>query len=236
MPCGTVAASAVQHLDHAPIADSLYSSSGAAELLPCRRSREAMPNLLAGAMEGGTSANGHPCRIAQAMSFLDTNGRRCYSRKGQVCNKKELGQASPKDEELDERMRHLQADLQLKPKMFVRGEDVMKNIEKANEKLQVEHGDVEKSARAFEKRRSAFEGAFDNYKKVLATWKKATANLEDDYTLHCRPFHDVTMECEAKWRAAMRSWAAREPLPECLVGVVTPFPPGEKQGSVWTYF
>ncbi|CAE7232312.1 unnamed protein product [Symbiodinium sp. CCMP2592] len=68
-----------------------------------------------------------------------------------------------------------------------------------------------------------FVKAYLGYRKELLNWKSATRGLEDDYALHCRPFHDVTMECERKWRSAMRMWAAREPLPACMVGVVTPY-------------
>lgn len=216
--------------DHASVAHE-----GTA-LLPLA-SRQAVPKpKLLSAVEGGTAADGHPCRTAQAVAFLDTSARRCYSRKGQVCNKTELGGTSEKDEELDERMRHLQADLQLRPKMFVKSDGVIKRIQKANEAMRAEHDSLEKSARAFEKSRSDFEAAFGKYKKHLAMWTGAVANLEDDYTLDCRAFHDVTMECEAKWRAAMRAWAAREPLPKCLVGVVTPFSSGTKPPSSWSYF
>lgn len=36
-------------------------------------------------------------------------------------------------------------------------------------------------------------------------------------------FHDVTMKCERNWRKVLRLWFAREPLPECSVGVSTPY-------------
>ncbi|CAE7942255.1 unnamed protein product [Symbiodinium necroappetens] len=148
---------------------------------------------------------------------------RCYNRQGQVCNMSSLPEDEDKQAALDKRMQRLQADTQLRPQLYLGSQDVMSQVDKANVLSAEELKNMAANAEAYEMAHMEFVKAYMGYRKELLNWKSATRGLEDDYALHCRPFHDVTMDCERKWRSAMRMSAAREPLPACMVGVVTPY-------------
>lgn len=68
-----------------------------------------------------------------------------------------------------------------------------------------------------------FHRAYEAYAKEARVWQDSIKQVEDDYLMWCRPFHDVSMKCESNFRTAMRWWFGREPLPSCEVGVVTPY-------------
>ncbi|CAJ1363154.1 unnamed protein product [Effrenium voratum] len=148
---------------------------------------------------------------------------KCFNRQGEVCNMSVLPGDKEKEAVLDKRMEQLQADMQLRPKVYLGSQDVMSQVDKANKLSEDELNNIETKAEAYERAHLEFVRSYLGYKKELLNWKSAVRGLEDDYALHCRPFHDVTMDCERKWRSAMRMWAAREPLPDCMVGVVTPY-------------
>merc|ERR1712179_598560 len=71
--------------------------------------------------------------------------------------------------------------------------------------------------------REQLEHFFKVHQEKALHWIDAIRDLEKNYNTNCRPFHDTTMQCEKKWQDAMHAWVAREPLPQCLVGVVTPY-------------
>ncbi|CAE7832214.1 unnamed protein product [Symbiodinium sp. CCMP2592] len=160
---------------------------------------------------------------ASAFEAKEEPPPRCYNRQGQVCNMSALPEDEDKQAALDKRMERLQADMQLRPQLYLGSQDVMSQVDKANVLSAEELKNMEANAEAYEIAHMEFVKAYMGYRKELLNWKSATRGLEDDYALHCRPFHDVTMDCERKWRSAMRMWAAREPLPACMVGVVTPY-------------
>lgn len=139
----------------------------------------------------------------------------CFDKKGQVCNKSEMSEEPDEEKQLDFRMHKLQE---------AQTEDgFWPSIHEANVRSLEENAAVRAQARNYESAQRAFERAFETYQAEAARWAAAIRGLEDDYALYCRPFHDVTMECEKKWRTALKMWFAREPLPQCAVGVVTPF-------------
>lgn len=152
----------------------------------------------------------------------------CYDRKGQVCNKNQMSEEDDEAKELDARMHRLKA---------AAAEDgFWPSIHDANASARVENAEVISRARTYEKAQRAFERAFESYQAEAVRWASAVRGLEDDYSLYCRPFHDVTMECEKNWRTALKMWFAREPLPECAVGVVTPYTKNASGGFLSSIF
>jgi len=103
------------------------------------------------------------------------------------------------------------------------GPTLVEKIKKANETMHRWAPRVHEAAAGYDESYSVFHKAYEAYAKEVQTWKSVLADFGDDYALNCRPYHDVTMQCEAKYRQAMRWWQAREPLPECEIGVTVPY-------------
>mmetsp|Transcript_29798 Transcript_29798/g.67510 ORF Transcript_29798/g.67510 Transcript_29798/m.67510 type:complete len:188 (+) Transcript_29798:275-838(+) len=160
---------------------------------------------------------------AAAAAFLEAEPAACYNAIGQVCNKSELTYSGNDDEEqkLDERSRHLQRDWANSG--LLRHGGLRDRVKAANAAAAAERMRLEARAEDYVKAKHSFEQTFAAFQKDAKVWRGAMSGLEDDYALYCRPFRDVTMPCEGKWRSAIRWWYAREPLPTCVVGVVTPY-------------
>merc|ERR1711971_162264 len=103
------------------------------------------------------------------------------------------------------------------------GLDLVGRIKTANALSAQNRANVAAAASGYKKSFEAFDAAYKNYEQELKVWQQSISGLEDDYALFCRPYHDVTMPCESRYRRAMQWWLAREPLPSCEVGVVTPY-------------
>jgi len=155
-------------------------------------------------------------RHSAVASFLGDSPPVCYDREGQVCNRNQLAISGPGEQELDKRMRRLKAASK-------DGGDLENRIRSANANAETEMGHVKKKAAELRTATEAFNKAWEAYEVEAKAWKAAVKEIEDGYVSHCRPFHDVTMQCEKRFREAMRWWFAREPMPQCPVGVVTPF-------------
>merc|ERR1719198_462523 len=144
----------------------------------------------------------------------------CYN-KGKVCNSHDLmhaGESPLSAMRLDARMRRLQKVLAIDPAFLTKLNSV---DARAAEDQQL----VEARAADFQAARDEFNKAFESYHTYLKSWANAMRSLQDDYLANCRKFHDVTMPCERSYRDALKDWRSREPLPECAVGVVTPYEP-----------
>jgi len=139
----------------------------------------------------------------------------CFNRKGRICNQNELKEPPHEEKALDERMLRLQAASQ-EPGFF-------EAMSAANSAAAAERASLKARAAEYVLAREAFEKAYAAYQAEAGHFASAVRGIEDDYFLYCRPYHDVTMPCESQWRYAIRAWFAREPLPECEVGVVTPY-------------
>merc|ERR1712107_787078 len=110
---------------------------------------------------------------------------KCFDHQGLLCNRKDVGE--PADEEIhrNRRQRHLEREVQAGV--------LWDGIKKANAEAAQERKNLERKAQAFEAARADFEGTFRTYQKQAMAWRDVIQGLEDDYTLHCRPFHDVSM-------------------------------------------
>ncbi|CAL1170675.1 unnamed protein product [Cladocopium goreaui] len=156
----------------------------------------------------GLGHHKHLTPQAGATSF-EEDIPKCFNRQGQVCNMSVLPMNKEKEALLDKRMERLQADMQLRPKMFLGSQDVTSQMDQANEMSKQELKNMTEKVEVYERAHLDFVKAYLAYKKELMNWQSGVRGLEDDYAL--------------KWRSAMRMWAAREPLPDCMVGVVTPY-------------
>jgi len=170
-----------------------------------------------------------------AIGFLEAKPPVCYDVNRQICNRHELRAQSEDSAVQDQRMRRLKHDWAASASLFG-GRGLQAEVHAANAEAAAEETRVEARAKDFKKAWDAFEKTFAAYQKEEQSWREALRGLEDDYSLHCRPFHDVTMQCEKSWRQAMRWWFAREPLPGCLVGVVTPYARTAGTGSAHHFF
>mmetsp|Transcript_111386 Transcript_111386/g.175540 ORF Transcript_111386/g.175540 Transcript_111386/m.175540 type:complete len:206 (-) Transcript_111386:25-642(-) len=139
----------------------------------------------------------------------------CFSREGNVCNKNQMTEEPDEEKAFDFRMNKL--------KMAEKEPWFWPAFREANRIALAEKATVESKIKSYLSSREAFEKVFESYHEEAHKWASALRGLEDDYALYCRPFHDVTMSCERKYRKALRMWFAREPLPECPVGVVVPY-------------
>lgn len=165
----------------------------------------------------------------------------CFNKKGSVCNSAELGIPPHLQEKLDARKNALVVAINdgfcSDPTLTkvedceaaggewrdVEGDDLKTQLARSTAQSRVQRATLEKMADAYQASFEKLQSSFKSYKRELTVWQQALSGLEDDYTLHCRPFRDVSMECETQFRQAMHWWFAREPLPECEIGVVTPF-------------
>ncbi|CAE7232306.1 unnamed protein product [Symbiodinium sp. CCMP2592] len=75
---------------------------------------------------------------------------RCYNRQGQVCNMSALPEDEEKEAVLNKRMERLQADMQLRPKLYLGSQDVMSQVDKANALSAEELKNMEANAEAYE--------------------------------------------------------------------------------------
>jgi len=139
----------------------------------------------------------------------------CFNREGSVCNKNQQTEAAATEKELDFRMEKLKG-AEKEPWFWPA-------VKEVNAAAAAEKANVEAKVRDYTQSREAFVKAFQKYQNEAQVWTSTLRGAEDDYALYCRPFHDVTMKCERSWRKILRLWFAREPLPECAVGVTVPY-------------
>lgn len=139
----------------------------------------------------------------------------CFNREGNVCNKNQQSEEDDTAKALDWRMNALKK-AEKEPWFWP-------EVHKSTEKALAEKANVSNKVKDYLRAREAFERTFESYHDEAQQWASSLRGLEDDYALYCRPFHDPTMKCEYGWRKVLRLWFAREPLPECAVGVVTPY-------------
>lgn len=149
----------------------------------------------------------------------------CFNKKGQVCNKRALGDFSnPLEDKMDHRNTFLKKALAMEDTWGdIGGGGVLGHIDSANAAAKEELDRVVAAGAAYARKMDQFKKAFADYKVIMHAWEEALYDVQDDYTVHCRQFHDVTMQCERNYRSGLRWWWAREPLPQCLIGVVTPY-------------
>mmetsp|Transcript_16083 Transcript_16083/g.34768 ORF Transcript_16083/g.34768 Transcript_16083/m.34768 type:complete len:249 (-) Transcript_16083:175-921(-) len=151
---------------------------------------------------------------------------KCFNKRGKVCNKEALGDFDdPIKDKLDHRNKMLSEALNMEDPPWggpwdggLMGHIRIANAATASEKQNVIHK-VDEYVRSMKD----FEKAFDAYKKKATIWQDTIMDFEDDYAVHCRSYHDVSMKCESDWRSGLRWWKAREPLPQCIIGAVTPY-------------
>lgn len=171
----------------------------------------------------------------------DATPERCYDKKGQVCNKDELGVPpnllALRDHQskiLVLNMNHgTCSDPELNTKeecddggarwLEQPGPELSDRISYANSMAQARLNDVQHEAAQYASAKGYLSDSFHQLQDEATRWQKAYSALTSAYLLWCRPFHDVNMSCEHKFRQAMTWWQAREPLPACEVGVVTPY-------------
>lgn len=139
----------------------------------------------------------------------------CFNREGSVCNKNQQSEPDDTAKALDFRMNALKK-AEKEPWFWP-------EVHKTTALALKEKVNVQAKVQDYVKARAAFEKTFEAYHDEAQQWQSSLRGLEDDYALYCRSFHDPTMKCEYSWRKALRLWIAREPLPECAVGVVTPY-------------
>jgi len=145
----------------------------------------------------------------------DVKAPHCFSKNGALCNRNQMDGVTDEERKLDARMAKLRK-AETEPWFWPAIHDVNRdaNAQKANVQAKVDD---------YLNARKKFDHAFESYQASAVKWQSALRGIEDDYALYCRPFHDVTMPCERRYRQVLRWWFAREPLPECPVGVVTPY-------------
>eukprot|EP00927_Polykrikos_kofoidii_P073614 TRINITY_DN69631_c0_g1_i1.p1 TRINITY_DN69631_c0_g1~~TRINITY_DN69631_c0_g1_i1.p1 ORF type:complete len:260 (-),score=45.01 TRINITY_DN69631_c0_g1_i1:40-780(-) len=165
----------------------------------------------------------------------------CYNRKGKVCNRSKIGVDPLLKFKLERQQRNLimaqnggfcsdpailtqeECDGAGGEWTFMDGPSLDERIATANALAAENRAHIERAARHYQRAFERFDQAYKAYRKELVVWQQAISGVEDDYNLFCRPFHDTSMSCELKFRRAMHGWFAREPLPSCEVGAVTPY-------------
>eukprot|EP00929_Paragymnodinium_shiwhaense_P073579 TRINITY_DN37554_c0_g1_i1.p1 TRINITY_DN37554_c0_g1~~TRINITY_DN37554_c0_g1_i1.p1 ORF type:complete len:245 (+),score=50.26 TRINITY_DN37554_c0_g1_i1:63-797(+) len=185
-----------------------------------------------------------PARMKTSFTDKDSDDAvpdTCYNKQGQVCNRSTLPVDNHAKELQESRFNALRiaeshgfcSDPLYSSQQACEdaggewraeeGLDLFGRLQQANWLAATNRKRVEAAAAEYQKSFQAFDAAYKDYEKELRVWQQAVTGLEDDYSLYCRPFHDVTMECEGRFRRAMQWWLAREPLPACEIGVVTPY-------------
>jgi len=174
----------------------------------------------------------------------------CFNKKGQVCNADEVGvdphlqmKLDAQNDQLRMMMHHgFCSDPQIEVQEEcekeggdwheMEGPTLDQEIHIADMLAYRTRKTVEREAADYGHAYEELESAYKDFKKEVTVWQQSISGLEDDYALFCRPFHDVTMQCEGKFRQSLRWWFAREPLPNCEVGVVTPYLRNKTRGAI----
>eukprot|EP00928_Gymnodinium_smaydae_P041759 TRINITY_DN28216_c0_g1_i1.p1 TRINITY_DN28216_c0_g1~~TRINITY_DN28216_c0_g1_i1.p1 ORF type:complete len:321 (-),score=49.05 TRINITY_DN28216_c0_g1_i1:86-934(-) len=187
--------------------------------------------------------------IAVAASFEDVES--CYSRAGQLCNADALKVEPAVQKKMDRQSAALEyyynhgacsdsdqltaEDCRENGGIWheMPGPTLTQRLSSASALASTSLARVQSAAASYQKAHEALDNVFPGLEHERTVWQKVMNELQDAYSLWCRPFHDVSMECESKFRQAVRWWSGREPLPACEVGVVTPYAGKPSKGSRW---